>query len=230
MSTDLESAVRCPPPDGIVDQRVWLPERAAGRRVVHLGCVDDRLTEERAGTGDLLHEELAKVAAELVGVDISAAGIELMRTLVPGPYEVGDVEHLGDLDLPECDLVIAAEIIEHLGSPGLFLSGLRDYLAGTGASALITTPNALGWRIMAKWTMRRREVTHPDHRLIYTPTTLLRTMELSGLRVDGLWSHTWMDDRLAGKQRAVDAVDRTLLRWNPWMGVGIIVEVRASTA
>jgi len=222
-----DASVELPPAAGIVDQRVWLPERARGCSVLHLGCVDDRLTEQRAGTGTLLHEQLAATAKRLVGVDISAPGLVTLERLVPGEYIHGDVERLDQLDLPTVDLVIAAEIIEHLGSPGAFLTTLRGYLERTGATALITTPNALGWRLTSTFVARRREVTHPDHRLLYSPATLARTIELAGLELQALWSHTWRSGRHGLRSLVIDGLDAAALRWSPWLGVGLIAEVTA---
>lgn len=211
----------------VVDRRRFLIERATGKRVVHLGCVDDRLTVERARTGDLLHEELAAVAAEVLGVDISREGLEIIEGLIPGPYLYGDVERLDEVDLPDdCDLVIASELIEHLGNPMLFLEGLRDYLARTGATALITTPNALSWRLFSAALVSREEVSHPDHLLLYSPVTLAESLRRAGLTTTQLLSHTW--ERKSGLRNVVvGTVDRLLLARSPWVGVGIVAEVRA---
>jgi predicted TPR repeat methyltransferase len=220
--------VALPPPTAIVDQFAWLTEQARGREVIHLGCVDDLFTEERLASGILLHKQLAASATRVIGVDISADGLATLADAIPGEYVHGDVEHLDDLDLPVVDLVIAAEIIEHLGSPGLFLEGLRRYLARSGATAIITTPNAFSWRTNGTFLVARRELTHPDHRLVYTPATLARALELAGLEVRARYAHTWRTTmRTGARRRAIDLLDRALLRWNPWLSVGLVVEVAA---
>lgn len=227
MSSPLVSTQVLPEPSGIIDQRVWLPRRAADRRVLHLGCVDEHLTAARVGTGALLHEELAKVSRSLIGVDISAPGLATLERLVPGTYLLGDIEDLDRLDLPDVDVVIASEVIEHLGSPGRFLCGLHDYLKDSSATALITTPNAFGWRAMSSFAFARRETVHPDHRLLYSPATLARAIELAGLELVDLFVHTWRADRQGVRKSLIDAGDRALLRWNPWLGIGLVAEVRA---
>lgn len=197
---------------------------------MHLGCADERLTEARAGKGDLLHEELAGVASELVGIDLSAAALDTLARIVPGEYRVGDVEFLDEVDLPaECDLVVAAELIEHLGRPAAFLAGLRRYLDRTGARALITTPNAYSWTHFVRMAAGRREWVHPDHRCLYSPFTLRRTLELEDLVVRAFSVHAW-DRPRRGRDALVHVVDRAVLRWNPWLGVGFVVEVAASDA
>lgn len=215
--------------DGVVDRRDLIVRLATGRRVLHLGCVDDRLTEHRLITGELLHARLAAVAAELVGVDLSASGIELLRRELPGKYLVGDVELLLELDLPvPVDLVIASELIEHLANPGLFLAGLREYLKATGATAIVTTPNSYSWAQFVRFSFHRREWTHPDHRLIFSPYTLAATMSRSGLRVEQLLIHAWNRDG-RWRSRIADALDRAVLRWHPALGLGLVVVVRAGS-
>jgi 2-polyprenyl-3-methyl-5-hydroxy-6-metoxy-1,4-benzoquinol methylase len=216
-----------PPVDGIVDRRMYLPQRAAGLRVLHLGCVDEHLTAERAGTGSLLHEELAKVATDLTGVDISKDGLDLLAGLVPGVYVHGDVEHLDELELPPCELVIAPELIEHLGAPAAFLRQLRTYLSATGATALVTTPNAYSWRHFASVSVRRREMVHPDHRVLFSPSTLLRSFDDAGLEVERFLVHAWRPGR-GFRSALLGALDRAVLRVNPYLAVGLVVEVRAS--
>jgi predicted TPR repeat methyltransferase len=215
------------PADGqIVDRREFLPAVATCRRVLHIGCVDDTLTLARHDTGDLLHQELAKVAAELVGLDISEAGIRLLEELVPGRYIVANAESLGEVDLPVSDLVVAAEMIEHLGSPHLFLAGLRDYLAATDATAIITTPNAYSWRNFVSLAFAHRELIHPDHRLIYSERSLARAMEEAGLSVICVRYHTWKRHRRLSA-RISGFVDRLVLRWEPRLAVGLVFECRA---
>lgn len=212
----------------IVDRRVWLPEIARGRRVLHLGCVDEHETSARHGTGGLLHEQLDAVASELVGVDLSVDGLREIAGLVPGHYIHGDVEQLDSLDLPECDLVIAAEIIEHLGAPSLFLQGLHRYLVRTGATAVLTTPNAYSWRTLVAVALRRPDPVHPDHRLLFSLATLSRVLSDADLRVTRVAVHNWTHPT-TWKGRVASAIDRAVLGWSPLLAVGLIVEVRATS-
>jgi SAM-dependent methyltransferase len=118
-------------------------ERAAGRRVVHLGFVDETRMEERVAQGSWLHGQLAHVATELVGIDWSREGVEAASA---EGYEV----YLADLESPEQvaslgiepgDLVLAGEVVEHLANPGRMLEAVRPLLRKEG-SLVVTTPNA----------------------------------------------------------------------------------------
>jgi 2-polyprenyl-3-methyl-5-hydroxy-6-metoxy-1,4-benzoquinol methylase len=209
---------------GLVDRRQFLPRRAAGQAVVHLGCVDEGLTSDREGTGDLLHQELAATARSLVGVDISPDGLDVLRALVPGDYIEGDVLRLTELDLPEsCDLVIAAELIEHLRAPSVFLEQLRTYLESTGATALLTTPNSYSWIHWWRFALTRAEDVHPDHLLLYSPTTLKTAIERAGLEIRNMWMHRW--SRRGIGRIAARGADAVVLRWNPHLAVGFVIEV-----
>jgi hypothetical protein len=231
MSTsDYEPLQVLPRVDRVVDRRRFLVDQARGRRVLHLGCVDDRLTTERLDAGLLLHDQLGRVATELTGVDISASGIELLREALPGRYEVGDVEDLRSLSLPAgVDVVIASELIEHLSNPGRFLDGLRGLLEATGAVGIVTTPNAYSWVGFSKMAIRRREPTHPDHLILYSPYTLVASLERAGLRVDSLLVHDW--DRAKGwRDRVRGLVTKPVLWWSPHLGVGLVACVSAQGA
>jgi predicted TPR repeat methyltransferase len=212
------------PPAGFVDRRAFLPAQAAGRSVVHLGCVDEGLTRDRAGTGELLHEELTKVSSSLVGVDISEDGLRDLSALVPGAYLLGDVLDLSGLPLPErCDLVIAAELIEHLRAPSVFLEELRDYLERSGAVGLLSTPNAYSWIHWWRFALTRREDVHPDHLLLYSPATLQRALAAAGLRATRVWMHRW--PRSGWRRAPSRMLDRVVLAWNPHLAIGFVVEV-----
>lgn len=226
MHDDFADGLPLPHCTGVVDRRRFLPERVAGLRVLHLGCVDEHLLERRIGTEQLLHAVLTESSAEIIGVDISEEGLKQIAAVVPGTYLHGDVEQLSSLDLPEFDVVVAGEIIEHLGRPGQFLEELRTVLERAGASAIITTPNAYSWMGFARFALRRREPTHPDHVAIYSPVTLERALEQAGLEVVNFWAHRWTEgSKLRHRFRTI--VDNTVLKWTPWLAVGLVVEVRA---
>jgi hypothetical protein len=225
---DFAEGLDLPPCAGIVNRRQYLPSQAQGQRVVHLGCVDEHLLGSRFHSGALLHMSLANSAEDLVGVDISVEGLEELSALSPGKYVVGNVESLETVDLPaECDLVIAGEIIEHLTRPGAFLEGLADYLRRTGARALITTPNAYSWIGFLRFVLSKREPTHPDHVLMFSPATLRRIVDVSGLELTSLYAHRW-DGRRGLLGRLLDLIDRVALRRSPWLCVGLVAEVRAA--
>jgi hypothetical protein len=63
------------------DRVSWMLQQCAGRRVVDIGCVDTGFLEERASSGELMHQRIAGVAKAILGVDIDLQGIERFRQL-----------------------------------------------------------------------------------------------------------------------------------------------------
>jgi SAM-dependent methyltransferase len=102
-------------------------------RVVDLGCGDGAMLDEIAR---------ALPDAELAGIDLSDAQIELNRAARPETQWHqrdldGDVTFGAELE-GAFDAILASEVIEHLDRPGAFLTSARR-LAQTGARLYLST-------------------------------------------------------------------------------------------
>src|SRR5438445_495097 len=115
------------PREGPVDRIEALVDAARGRRVVHVGFVDELMAAKQAG-GVWLHERLAGVATSLVGLDLDEAGVEAARAQGYEAHAVDaqSAEAVRALHLPRADVVIAGELIEHLDAPGPFLRAMHE--------------------------------------------------------------------------------------------------------
>src|SRR6266571_514680 len=65
----------------VVDRVGYLLQLARNRRVIHLGFVDEGRMSSKRRHGTWLHDELSRVAAELLGIDLNSAGVELAKQL-----------------------------------------------------------------------------------------------------------------------------------------------------
>ena len=63
----------------IVDRDSFVVQYCRGKRVLHLGCAARPFTTELFDAGQLLHQKLEKVCAELVGIDTWPEGISLLQ-------------------------------------------------------------------------------------------------------------------------------------------------------
>ena len=151
------------PPTRLVDRIEFVLERARGRRVVHLGFVDETRMQERVAQGSWLHAQLARVASELVGVDLSEQGV---AAAAERGYEVycadcEDPEAIAALGLQPADVVLAGELIEHVTSPGRLLDAVHQ-LVGPSGALIVTTPNAFALtNVLAG--LARLELVNADH-------------------------------------------------------------------
>ena len=108
------------------------------RRAADVGC----------GAG-LLAEPLARLGAEVTGVDAAPENVAAARAHAEGQgleidYRVGGVE---SLDGP-FDLVTCLEVLEHVAEPRGFVSGLARILAGDGLLILSTPSRTASSRLL----------------------------------------------------------------------------------
>lgn len=174
-----------------VDRDNTIVELCRSKNVVHFGCVDYPLLEERIRSGQLLHLKLMSSASRIWGVDLDADGITKLSEKYNVPdLLVGNIENLGPIQdrFGKIDMVVAGEIFEHLNNVGLALSEIYKILQPNGL-LVVTVPNALALRIWFH-SLRRRENVHPDHVCYFSPYTLwslLRRYNFETQTIYGYW-------------------------------------------
>lgn len=170
------------------DRHAFVVERCRGRRVLHLGCVDAGVLEDRFRRGELLHQKLAAVASELWGSDVDEAGIDFLRAQGFDRLLAADGCRPGAFDAlarERFDVVVACEILEHLANPGLFLDNVRGLVEPGRTELIVSVPNAFRFTNL-RWLVRRRELVHPDHNYWFSYVTLRHLLSSAGLRVNEL--------------------------------------------
>jgi SAM-dependent methyltransferase len=102
----------------------------AGDRVLDLGCGDGRFTEE-----------LARVGAKPIGVDIAQAAVDRARARHPElDFRLAPIDGPLPFDDVSFDAVWASEVIEHVADTARWLSEVRRVLVPRGRLVL-TTPS-----------------------------------------------------------------------------------------
>lgn len=161
--------------------------------MLHVGCAD--FASKGDWTAHLdpsrwLHGRLARVAAELVGVDVSAEAIAYLRDVMRVPnLHVADVGEVHELGLARFDVVVAGEIIEHLPDASALFRSAHAVLR-PGGSLLVTTPNAYCLRRFVRVVAAASESVHVDHVAWYSYRTLARAGERGGFAVSE--AHAYM--------------------------------------
>jgi SAM-dependent methyltransferase len=186
IGTEREARIRWRHPlprRGPVERHEAIVETARGRRVVHLGFVDELMASKLA-SGVWLHAKLADAASSLVGLDNSEEGVRAATEAGFEAYAVDaqSAEAVKALGLAPADVIVAGEIIEHLDAPGPFLRALLG-LAKPETTLVLTTPNA--YRILNFVApLSGSELIHPDHTAWHSPQTLRTLLERSGWHVE----------------------------------------------
>lgn len=156
-----------------IGRQEFVIEYAAGKDVLHLGCVDEGMIEKKQERGLWLHERLSQVAKSVWGIDIDEKGIDRMRTQgYPNLYlaDLEDINSVPGIDLHEFDLILLTEVLEHLNNPGKFLGNLKPIFR-PGTEMLVTVPNATSLaNILAN--LKGTESVHPDHNYWFSLHTL----------------------------------------------------------
>jgi len=103
----------------------------AGKRALDVGC----------GAG-LLCEPLARLGAEVTGVDAAAENVAVAEAHASAMGLTVHYRHgeLGALGLGQFDLVASMEVLEHVADKQAFLAGLVRHLA-PGGLLILSTPN-----------------------------------------------------------------------------------------
>jgi SAM-dependent methyltransferase len=218
-----------------VDRDAELVALARGKRVVHVGFVDEPVMDEKRRLGLWLHDRLAGAAAQLVGIDVDEAGIEAARREGFEVYaaDCQSEEALRQLDLPPADVVIAAEVLEHLDAPGPFLRAMHVLTAPAG-TLVLTTPSAFR---VANFlgAVLGLELVHPDHTSWQSPRTLRTLLERAGWEIEDVRWYQMLPTLPAGEPtsaRALYAFKRagsSLLRFFPAFSDGLLVRCRAAS-
>ena len=162
-------------------------ELCQGRDVLDCGCIGavaESLDEARHGS----HEQIAKRAKYSLGIDIWKDEVEKRKAM---GYNVvhGNVEtmSLGR----RFDVIVGADLIEHLANPGLFLDRAREHLQDDGILCLVT-PNAHSLNTSMKSLLGARVAVNPEHTCWYDPTTLKQLLARHGFRAH---EEYWQDYR-----------------------------------
>lgn len=156
----------------------YLCALVAGKKVLDVGIVDHLLESDRAE--NWLHGQLASVAETILGVDVLA---DAVQKLAERGYNVACLDLTND-DLPDedFDVIIAGELIEHLGRPGeLFSAAAR--LLRPGGRLVLTTPNPFAiWRCYQHLLGRPNE--NVDHVAFFSPGEIIELAARAGMRLD----------------------------------------------
>ena len=182
----------------IPDRDAWIINLCTGKKVLHLGCTDWPLTDDRLNKGDLLHQKLSGVCELLVGVDPDENGIKAMRKAMPKHVfhvsRAEDMRNISGIAEASWDIILAADVVEHISDLGAALDSVSA-LMEPSTELLVTTPSAFSLKRFLAWCFAGTEHVHPDHCFYFSPSTLTQILNRSGLELERYGFFMWKNRR-----------------------------------
>ena len=190
--------IRLPEVQLLIGRQDLILEKCRGKRVLHLGCVDTGMVEERFARGELMHQKLSRITQELWGVDINPEGIEFMRQKGINHLLVGDVCELYTLPGIQgktFDIILASEVLEHLANPGLFLESVKSVMQPDTSQLILSVPNAFRIENLL-WMLRGVEYIHPDHNYWFSYYTVTNLLQKCGFELQEVYAYTFQSSKI----------------------------------
>lgn len=172
---------------------------APNKRVLDVGC----------GNGAAAGQFLAR-GYEVVGIDLSATGIELARKNFPtGRFEImaADEHILENLGCAPFDIVISTEVVEHLYAPRMYIAGCYKAVR-RGGRFICSTPyhgylKNLAIAIAGKSDAHANPLWDGGHIKLWSRTTLSQLLSEAGFinfqfRGAGRIPFLWMTMLMSG--------------------------------
>jgi glycosyltransferase involved in cell wall biosynthesis len=189
-------------------------------RILDLGC-----------SGGRLSERLLTMGHEVVGVDVSELpGVaDRTTTFVQADLSEGIPQELGG----DFDIVLAADVLEHLVDPGSLLMQIHEIMSPEGIG-IFCVPNIAHWypRIRSALGMfgyDQRGILDSTHLRFFTRKSICRLIERHGYQIRRIEPVGLPFDALtseSSRPRWLGMVDHFLLRvWPTLFGYQFIIEV-----
>ncbi len=203
-----------------------LRDHCRGKKVLHLGCTNFPYTQQSIDSNSLLHFDLQQIASHLYGFDFDQAGIDILKGHGVNDIFQADLEHLEKVPVNETfDVIVAGEMIEHLNNPGLFLEGIKRFMAPE-TELVITTINAycgmrFFWYSMTR-NHGRNEPVHPDHVAYYSYSTLSLLARRHGFDVAKFMFYDLGSEHRAAGRRILNFINDVCVWFAPQWSDGVI--------
>ncbi len=151
----------------------------SGKKVLDVGC----------GFGEL-GEYLKKRNNYAVGIDLSQHAIDIAKTRLDEAYvcDITQVDQLSNLEKESFDLIIFADILEHLYNPFKVLNNFKSYLK-PGGHVIVSLPNIAAWNIrlkllFGKFDYQDTGILDKTHIRFFTKKTAKKMLESAGFEVE----------------------------------------------
>ena len=159
--------------------------------VLDIGCVQHDPNSYKSRFW--VHKAVKAVARSILGIDLHEEGVKVLQAQ-GFDVTLADAENFS-LDRT-FDVVVAGDIIEHLGDLNGFLRSCKRHLR-PGGRLLVSTPNPWYWRNIVKSAFRTEVNNNPEHVVWICPRLLRQLVRRHGMDVGEIqFGSRFMRDRL----------------------------------
>ncbi|HDP70489.1 MAG TPA: class I SAM-dependent methyltransferase [Actinobacteria bacterium] len=149
------------------------------KKVLEIGCASGYLSEQ-----------LARQGCEVVGIEIDASTAEEAKKFCNNVI-YADIETLPSLPYPPAyfDVILFADVLEHLKQPLQTVKNLSKYLTKTG-TLIISVPNIANWSVRLKLLLGRFDyqdeggILDTNHLRFFTLKSLKIFVNEAGFTID----------------------------------------------
>lgn len=172
-------------PNVLVNRLEKIIEICSDKNIVHIGCCDHiSVIDEKMKNEKWLHGLLDKNCPNVIGIDICSEAVEYCnnKRICRTPIIDADCRVCKVDGLENYDIVLMAEMIEHINNPVDFLIQTYSNFSAQGFKGkyVITAPNALGL-IRRNIFKKGYERINTDHKYWFSPYTLAKIMAEAGI-------------------------------------------------
>lgn len=164
-----------------------LISKAAGKKIIHLGCTDHiNYIEQRLSTGSYLHKLLTDVSEDCIGIDIAQEAIDYLKNKGIDNILYADITspNIESIKKQKWDYMILGELVEHTENPVAFMKQIKENYGEYIDKYIITVPNALGL-IFAYFAREYGiESINSDHKYWFTPYTIQKVLYAADYEVE----------------------------------------------
>lgn len=159
--------------------RLLLAHARSPGRVLEVGCASGYFSEQLVARGHVV-----------TGVERDPVAAEAARRWC-AQVITGDVESIPlSLEDASFELVVCADVLEHLREPQALLQRLAPLLVPRG-QLLISAPNVANWSMRVallggRWRYRERGLLDRGHLRFFTRSTLIELVEGAGFEIVGV--------------------------------------------
>ena len=163
------------------------------KNVVHFGCIDDSvdIIESKIKNNIYLHKLITEKSKKCIGIDINTSLIDflkdkyLINNIAFGNVENPDTFNFDINILKETEVLVIADLIEHLNNPGQMLNGIKKCFSKK-TKVLILIPNPFTYLNFA-FTLLNREFYNIYHTCYLSTNNMKVLLSNNGFKINNVY-------------------------------------------